>query len=87
MLRPAIKPVRSTRRKRLSSMHIRTRKFIGALALLALVTLWALLAMVLAQAMLGSANHMIAGLFYALAGLGWVLPAMPLVAWMSRPDA
>jgi hypothetical protein len=22
--------------------------------------------------------------FYAVAGLGWVLPAMPLISWMSR---
>jgi hypothetical protein len=22
-----------------------------------------------------------------VAGLGWVLPAMPLIRWMSRPDA
>jgi hypothetical protein len=21
-----------------------------------------------------------------VAGLGWVLPAMPLIRWMSRPD-
>jgi hypothetical protein len=26
-------------------------------------------------------------LFYAVAGLGWVLPAMPIVAWMQRADA
>jgi hypothetical protein len=25
-------------------------------------------------------------LYYAVAGLGWVLPAMPIVAWMQRPD-
>jgi hypothetical protein len=25
-------------------------------------------------------------LFYAVAGLGWALPAMPLVSWMVRPD-
>jgi len=25
-------------------------------------------------------------LFYAVAGLGWVLPAMPLVSWMQRLD-
>jgi hypothetical protein len=24
-------------------------------------------------------------LYYVLAGLGWVLPAMPLISWMSRP--
>jgi len=23
--------------------------------------------------------------YYVVAGLGWVLPAMPLVAWMARP--
>jgi len=21
-----------------------------------------------------------------VAGLGWVLPAMPIISWMSRPD-
>ena len=25
-------------------------------------------------------------LFYVVAGLGWVLPAMPLISWMSRPN-
>jgi hypothetical protein len=24
-------------------------------------------------------------IYYVVAGLGWVLPAMPLVKWMSRP--
>jgi len=67
-------------------MRIRTRKLIGAVALLALVTAWALIAMALAQVALAEANHLVAALFYLIAGLGWVLPAMPLVSWMSRPD-
>jgi hypothetical protein len=67
-------------------MHIRTRKLIGTVALLLLVTLWALLAMAFAQFALGSASGIVAALFYVIAGLGWVLPAMPLVAWMVRPD-
>jgi hypothetical protein len=25
--------------------------------------------------------------FYVVVGIGWVLPAMPIVSWMSRPDA
>jgi len=25
-----------------------------------------------------------AGIYYVVAGIGWVLPAMPLVKWMSR---
>ena len=68
-------------------MHIRTRKFVGTIALLLLITVWALLAMALAQFALRSASGIVAALFYLVAGLGWVLPAMPLVAWMVRPDA
>ena len=67
-------------------MHIRTRKFIGGIALMVLVTVWAFLAMAFAQFALRSANGLVAAAFYVIAGLGWVLPAMPLIAWMARPD-
>ncbi len=67
-------------------MHIRTRKLIGSIALLVLVAVWALLAMAFAQFALASANGFVAAAFYVIAGLGWVLPAMPLIAWMVRPD-
>jgi dipeptide/tripeptide permease len=69
------------------AMSIRTRKFIGTIALLALVILWGLIAMALAQSVLTNINGVVAALFYVVAGLGWVLPAMPLIAWMSRPDS
>ncbi len=72
--------------KRRSSMPIRIRKLIGAIALLVLVSAWALLAMALAQSVLTDINGFVAAIFYAVAGLGWVLPAMPLVSWMLRPD-
>lgn len=68
-------------------MGIRTRKLFGAFALVLLVFGWALLAMVLAQAILPSAHGALAMAYYAVAGMGWVLPAMPLVRWMLRPDA
>jgi hypothetical protein len=29
---------------------------------------------------------LVATIYYVVAGLGWVLPAMPLISWMSRPD-
>ena len=67
-------------------MSIRTRKLIGTVALLALVIVWALLAMASAQPALAAANGLVAALYYVVAGLGWVLPAMPLIKWMSRPD-
>jgi hypothetical protein len=68
-------------------MRIRTRKLIGAFALLALVTVWSLVAMALAQSALTNINGWIATIYYVVAGLGWVLPAMLLVKWMTRPDA
>jgi hypothetical protein len=67
-------------------MPIRIRKLIGTIALLMLVSVWGLLAMALAQSVLTDINGVVAAIFYAVAGLGWVLPAMPLVSWMSKPD-
>jgi hypothetical protein len=66
-------------------MPIRLRKLIGAVALILLVTSWALLAMALAQFPVVKANGVIEVVYYVVAGLAWVLPAMPLVRWMSRP--
>ena len=66
-------------------MRMRTRKLIGAVGLLALVTVWALVAMAVAQFVFRSTNGLAAWIYYVVAGLGWVLPAMPLVKWMARP--
>ena len=68
-------------------MPMRIRKLIGAFALLALVTVWSLLAMALAQSVLTDINGFVAVIYYLVAGLGWVLPAMLLVKWMAKPDA
>jgi hypothetical protein len=67
-------------------MPIRLRKLIGAVLLIVLVVTWALIAMALAQSPAIKANGLIEVLYYVVAGLGWVLPAMPLIRWMSRPD-
>jgi hypothetical protein len=32
------------------------------------------------------ANGFLETIYYVLAGLGWVLPAMPLIRWMSRGE-
>jgi hypothetical protein len=67
-------------------MPIRLRKLIGTLALLVLVTVWTLLAMALAQSPTIRDNSLLSVAYYVIAGLGWVLPAMPLIYWMARPD-
>ena len=66
-------------------MPIRLRKFIGTVALFALVTAWALVAMALAQFPAIRDNSYLSVAYYVIAGLGWVLPAMPIIAWMSGP--
>jgi hypothetical protein len=68
-------------------MPIRLRKFIGTIALIALVVVWALVAMALAQAPVIFDNMIASIAYYVIAGIGWVLPAMPIVSWMSRPNA
>ena len=65
-------------------LPLRMRKLIGAVALVALVIVWSLVAMALAQAVALRASPVLEFAFYAVAGLGWVLPAMPLISWMSR---
>jgi len=67
-------------------MSIRTRKLIGTVALLLLVAAWSLLTMALAQSVLTDINGWVAAIFYVVAGLGWVLPAMPIVSWMAKPE-
>ena len=66
-------------------MSIRVRKLIGTIALLVLVTAWALIAMAIAQFPPIFNNPWVAAIYYVIAGIGWVLPAMPLIRWMMKP--
>ncbi|MBR1120606.1 DUF2842 domain-containing protein [Bradyrhizobium lablabi] len=68
-------------------MTIRTRKFLGTIALLVLVIVWSLTGMAVAQMPWLAGSGIAQAIFYVVAGLGWVLPAMPIVSWMSKPDA
>jgi len=68
-------------------MTIRIRKLIGTVALFVLVIVWALVAMAVAQFPPIFNSKVLSGLFYVVAGLGWVLPAMPLIKWMSSGPA
>jgi Protein of unknown function (DUF2842) len=65
-------------------MSIRARKLLGTVALFALVIVWALVAMAVAQFPPIFNSPWIAGSYYVIAGIGWVLPAMPLVKWMLK---
>ncbi len=63
-------------------MSLRLRKLIGTFALLVLVIVWALLAMAVAQFPPIFNNAILAAVYYVVAGIGWIFPAMPLIKWM-----
>jgi hypothetical protein len=69
-----------------TGMTLRNRKLVGAVALIVLVFGWVFLGLALAPAILPSSGAVVTIVFYAVAGLGWLVIAMPLVSWMSRPD-
>jgi hypothetical protein len=65
-------------------MSARIRKLIGTFALFALVIAWALVAMAVAQFPPIFQNWWIAAIYYVVAGMGWIFPAMPLIRWMVK---
>jgi hypothetical protein len=68
-------------------MTIRTRKLIGTVLLLLLAAVWSLVAMAIAQAPVIASSGWLQAIYYVVAGVGWVLPAMPLIKWMSGSPA
>jgi ABC-type Na+ efflux pump permease subunit len=69
-------------------MTQRKRKLIGSIALLALIMVYALLALAVAIVLqVRDANKIAELIYYVIAGLLWVVPAAWLISWMQRPDA
>lgn len=62
----------------------RTKKFIGTLAMLIWLPLYALAAMRVGLAVLPTANGLAALLYYALAGTLWIVPIGLMLPWMHR---
>jgi len=51
------------------------------------VVIYALVAMALSQIRFNEAAPGVwQWLFYAIVGMGWIVPVMPLIRWMERPD-
>ena len=66
-------------------MSMRWKKFIGVFALLAILIVYMLLVMRAAVAILPAAGGIAQFLFYAVAGMAWVVPVRYLILWMNRP--
>ena len=67
-------------------MRQRVRKLVGTIVLLGFIGVYALLVMALAASRLAELSAPVQLLFYAVAGLLWVLPAGLIIGWMQRPD-
>jgi len=68
-------------------MKQRNRKMLGLLGLIGSIVLWAGLATALYLLFPPGLPIWVLMPYFIVAGMGWVLPAMPIVRWMSRPDA
>jgi uncharacterized membrane protein YuzA (DUF378 family) len=68
-------------------MRRRQRKLLGVAVTLAFVVVYALVAMAFAQArFVQGSPPLLQWAYYAVIGMAWVVPIMPLIRWMERPD-
>ena len=63
-------------------MSVRTRKFIGAFLLVAFVCAYAVGVVMVGEHLPNLA--WVKGIYFAVAGLAWGAPILPLLSWMSR---
>lgn len=67
-------------------MRRRTRSFVGTIVMIAFVLIYAPLAMALADSRIAQTPPVVQSVLYALLGLAWIIPLMPLIRWMERAD-
>ena len=68
-------------------MRKRNRKLAGAFAMVAFVIIYALFAMGLAESRpVKEGGQVVQTIYFIVMGIAWILPIMPLIAWMERPD-
>jgi hypothetical protein len=67
-------------------MNQNFRKIIGAILILILMALYAVLATTFAAANLGESAGWVHLVYFFLTGLLWILPAMFIIRWMLRAN-
>ena len=66
-------------------MKMRWKKFLGVFLLIGIVIIYSLLVMRVAVAVLPTAGGIVQFVFYAVAGMAWVVPVRYLILWMNTP--
>lgn len=67
-------------------MTMRTRKLVGTILLVVFLTIYSLLAMMVAFALQVNASKLAEVAYYVIAGLAWVIPAGWIIWWMQKPE-
>lgn len=65
-------------------MSIRTRKFIGMLALVGLIVVYAAIGMTIGAVVVAKAAGWVQVLFFIITGLLWIFPAGYIIRWMEH---
>ena len=65
-------------------MNPRLKTFIGSILLVALMGIYALVAVTIASARLAESSGLVHLAFFGITGILWIIPAMGLVSWMLR---
>jgi uncharacterized membrane protein len=66
-------------------MSKRLKKLVGSVIILIFVTLYAPIAMAIAEGRIQEAPKLVQTLAFIVLGLAWILPVMPLIKWMEKP--
>jgi hypothetical protein len=66
------------------ALRPRTKKLIGAIVTLLWLPVYALLAMAIGIRVLPHAGGILQFLYYAVAGMAWIVPIGLMLPWMSR---
>lgn len=66
------------------ALSVRVKKLIGAVVTLVWLPVYALLAMAFGVRVLPHAGGLVQFLYYAVAGMAWIIPIGLMFPWMSR---
>ena len=67
-----------------AALRPRTKKLIGAITILVWLPIYALVAMAVGVRVLPHASGIAEFVYYAIAGMGWIVPIGLMLPWMTR---
>jgi len=69
------------------ALQVRTKKLIGTIVTIVWLPIYALFAMAIGIRVLPRASGIVEFIYYAVAGMAWIIPIGLMLPWMSREPA